>query len=94
MPHRFVSLIVHVVFSTRGRAPALTPDLSDRWFPPPALRLATGDGAFAVSGSRLEAVKNYVARQQEHHRKVTFQKEFVSLLKKHGVPYEPNEVWS
>ncbi len=54
----------------------------------------TGYGAFAVSGSRLEAVKNYIARQQEHHRKVTFQEEFLSLLKKHGMPYEPNEVWS
>jgi REP element-mobilizing transposase RayT len=33
MPHSFVYLVVHVVFSTRDRAPSLTPALAGRLFP-------------------------------------------------------------
>jgi REP element-mobilizing transposase RayT len=33
MPHTFASLLVHVVFSTKDRAPELSPELSARLFP-------------------------------------------------------------
>ena len=33
MPHTFASLLVHVVFSTKERAPDLSPVLSSRLFP-------------------------------------------------------------
>src|ERR1019366_5930033 len=33
MPHPFVSLLVHVVFSTKDRAPDLSPELANRLFP-------------------------------------------------------------
>ena len=33
MPHTFVSLLVHVVFSTKDRAPDLSPELANRLFP-------------------------------------------------------------
>jgi len=52
-----------------------------------------GYGAFAVSGSRMEQVRNYIDAQQEHHRKVSFQEEFLALLKKHGLEYDPRDLW-
>ncbi len=33
MPHSFTSLLVHIVFSTKNRAPDLSPELSARLFP-------------------------------------------------------------
>jgi putative transposase len=33
VPHTFASLLVHVVFSTKDRAPDLSPELSARLFP-------------------------------------------------------------
>jgi putative transposase len=47
-----------------------------------------GYGAFSVSRSSIEDVENYIERQEEHHRKLTFQDEFIALLKKHGIPYD------
>ena len=47
-----------------------------------------GYGAFTVSSSNLEQVKRYIDRQEEHHRRVTFEEEFVTLLKRHGVSYD------
>ena len=48
----------------------------------------TGYGAFSVSHSTQGAVSGYIARQQEHHRRMGFAEEFVGLLKKHGVAYD------
>jgi hypothetical protein len=33
-------------------------------------------------------VRNYIASQEAHHRKVSFQEEFLTLLRKHGLEYE------
>ncbi len=41
--------------------------------------------AFSVSGSRVAQVRNYIASQQERHRKVSFCQEFACLLRKHGI---------
>ena len=43
-----------------------------------------GYGAFSVSESNRTAVINYIANQQEHHRKYTTQEEFTLFLRKHG----------
>ncbi len=43
-----------------------------------------GYGAFTVSESQLAAVR-HVQTQEEHHRKLTFQQERLSSLKKHGI---------
>ena len=31
--------------------------------------------------------------QEEHHRKVTFQEEFIALLKKHNIEYDERYLW-
>ena len=54
----------------------------------------SGYGAFSVSQSNVAAVSKYIARQEEHHRTVTFQEEFVAFLKKHGVEYDERYLWS
>ena len=52
-----------------------------------------GYGAFTVSGSRSDDVRNYIASQEAHHRKVSFQEEFLTLLRKHGLEYDARDVW-
>ena len=52
-----------------------------------------GYGAFAVSASQREMVGEYIARQEEHHRKRTFQKEYLELLKRSGVEYDERYLW-
>jgi REP element-mobilizing transposase RayT len=52
-----------------------------------------GYGAFTVSVSMLETVRHYIANQEEHHRKKTFQEEYVELLKRNGVAYDERYLW-
>jgi len=47
-------------------------DLGDRTF-----AWQEGYGAFTVSASQRAQVREYIARQEEHHRKRTFQEEYV-----------------
>src|SRR5437868_15489038 len=42
-----------------------------------------GYADFSVSQSNLEQVKQYIAGQEEHHRKIGFQDELRTLLRKH-----------
>ena len=52
-----------------------------------------GYGAFSVSPSHVEALKRYIADQEGHHRRESFQDEFRRLLKKYGVEYDERYVW-
>ena len=52
-----------------------------------------GYSAFSVSASQLEKVTAYIRSQKEHHKKMTFEQEFVALLKKAGVSYDPKFVF-
>ena len=47
-----------------------------------------GYGAFSVSFSQLDKVTAYIKDQPEHHKKMTFEQEFLALLKKAGIPYD------
>jgi len=52
-----------------------------------------GYADFSVSQSKLEKVKEYIAGQEEHHRKVTFQDELRSLLRKHQAEWDERYLW-
>ena len=52
-----------------------------------------GYGAFSVSASNLAAVEKYIQNQAIHHKKITFEEEFLSLLKKHGISFDPKYVF-
>ncbi|RYD70504.1 MAG: transposase [Verrucomicrobiaceae bacterium] len=54
----------------------------------------SGYGAFSVSVSNLEAVRVYIEKQEEHHRRMTFQDEYRALLRKHGCAWDERHVWA
>jgi REP element-mobilizing transposase RayT len=149
MPHSFSSLLVHVVFGTKGRARSIDanirPDLfaymggivremrgtarlingtedhvhmllslpadvtvseclrvvkanSSRWaherFPGHhGFAWQTGYGAFSVSSSNEKHVIKYIQDQERHHRRMTFEEEFVALLRKHGLAFDERYLW-
>ena len=53
----------------------------------------TGYGAFSVSPSNVNAVTKYIAEQEEHHRRTSFQEEFLAFLQKNGVMYDERYLW-
>jgi putative transposase len=53
-----------------------------------------GYGVFSVSESNIPAVTRYIATQDEHHKKRSFQEEFVAFLKKNNVAYDERYIWS
>jgi REP element-mobilizing transposase RayT len=48
-----------------------------------------GYGAFAHSNSNLPRVINYIQNQEIHHKKMTYRKEYLKLLQKYNVDYNP-----
>jgi REP element-mobilizing transposase RayT len=52
-----------------------------------------GYGAFTVSASLLETVKQYITCQETHHRQRTFQQEYVELLRRSGVEHDERYLW-
>lgn len=149
MPHSYVNLIYHLVFSTKDRQPLITEEAQARlheyiggmlrrqggialavngmpdhihvlaklrqdkalsdvlrdlkagasgWMHevfPSAQQFAwqNGYGAFTVSASQVESVRNYIAHQSEHHRKRTFQEEFIALLRAHEIEFDEKYLW-
>jgi REP element-mobilizing transposase RayT len=149
MAHTYTSLLIHVIFSTSGRAPLLTDAMrldlhaylggilremdavpiaiggtadhvhllirlpanlaladclriaktnSSRWVKerwPQQRKFAWqgGYGAFSVSESRRAAVIRYIRDQAQHHRRISFQDEFLALLKNHRVEFDERYIW-
>lgn len=149
MPHSYVSLLVHCVFSTKERRPLIGADLHDQLHSylggiartngiralavggtadhvhlllslPSVLGIAKalqlikagsskwvhdtfpehddfawqeGYGAFSIAVSQVDDTMAYIARQEEHHRRRSFQEEFVAFLEKHGIEYDERFVW-
>jgi REP element-mobilizing transposase RayT len=149
MANTYTNLLTHFVFSTKDRAPLMTPALRGRLLPymggivrnlggvalglngvvdhihllaslPPtiapadfvgklkanssgwvhqtfpehwAFRWQTGYSGFTVSNSRKGEVLKYIAGQEEHHRRMSFQEELLTFLKKHEVEYDQRYVF-
>ena len=53
----------------------------------------SGYGIFSIGFSQIPTVRDYIARQEEHHRRISFQDEFRSLLAKYEVEYDERYVW-
>ncbi len=51
-----------------------------------------GYGAISVSPSQIAAVRRYIANQEEHHRRMVFDEEYLAILAKAGVNVAPDEV--
>ncbi len=69
---------------------------SSRWMGEQGLSFEwqKGYGAFRVSASLVETVKAYIRNQEEHHRKRTFEEEFLGLLKKSGIDHQAERVFA
>ena len=147
MSHTSGNILLHIVFSTRGRRPLIKSDFraglfaylggiiremdgsaliingtddhvhmlvrirpaqssaqvvrvvkanSSRWVHEKWSRefgWQTGYGVFSVSESNVAGVMKYIAEQEEHHRKHSFQEEFVAFLKKNNVAYDERYIW-
>ena len=52
-----------------------------------------GYAALGIGQSNVEALKRYIANQKEHHRKKTFQEEYIEFLKKYNIEYDERYVW-
>jgi putative transposase len=71
---------------------------SSKWLKEQSVELASfyrqnGYGAFSISPGHVELLKVYIANQEEHHKKETFQDEFRRLLAKYKVEYDERYVW-
>jgi len=146
MAHKYVNVLVHIVFSTKERRNLIPPELehklwryidgiganrhipvlavggisnhihiltalpsdisvakavqmfkanSSRWIGEHDVKFAwqEGYGAFSVSPSNVDAVKSYIRRQPEHHAKRSYEDEFVALLRRSGVDFDPDDVF-
>ena len=147
MAHTAGNLVLHLIFSTKGRRPLITADLRPDLFaylggivremqaaaliingtadhihmllrirpaqsPAEVTRIVkanssrwahekgnkdfawqTGYGAFSVSQSNVAAISKYIATQEEHHRKQSFQQEYMAFLKKNKIAYDERYIW-
>ena len=53
----------------------------------------TGYGAFSVSQSQVDAVRAYIRNQEERHRQTPFKTEFITLLRRHEIEFDPKYVF-
>lgn len=67
--------------------------IKEKW---PEQRLFAWQGgyaAFSVSESSRTAVIRYIGDQEQHHRRISFQDEFLAILRKHGVEFDERFIW-
>jgi REP element-mobilizing transposase RayT len=53
----------------------------------------TGYGAFSIGQSGVAATERYILRQEDHHRRLSFQDEYRRFLVKYRIPYDERFVW-
>ena len=52
-----------------------------------------GYGMFSLGFTQIESARAYIAKQAEHHREVSFQDEYRTLLQKYAIPFDERYVW-
>ena len=62
--------------------------MRDRSPEDPKFAWQTGYGAFSVSESQIGHVRRYIRKQEEHHRRRTFQEELRDILSKHHIEFD------
>jgi len=58
-----------------------------------AFQWQVGYGAFTVRSSDVETIRKYIGNQREHHRKKTFQEEYMELLHESGIEFDEKYLW-
>jgi putative transposase len=67
--------------------------INERRWVPGKFSWQEGFGAFSYSRSQLGAVIRYIENQQKHHVKKSFRDEYLELLEKFGVEYDPRYIF-
>jgi putative transposase len=52
-----------------------------------------GFGCFSYSHSQVPYVYRYIKKQEEHHKKMSFQEEYIRLLKCFEIPYDERYIF-
>jgi REP element-mobilizing transposase RayT len=52
-----------------------------------------GYGSFSVNPAEIDVVIRYIENQAEHHKKKTFQDEYIAFLKKYNAEYDERYLW-
>ena len=65
----------------------------EKWPTLPSSAWQLGYGTFSVSKSNVRNVLKYIYNQEQHHRKLTYQDEFLGFLHKHEIEYDPRYIW-
>ena len=88
--HLLISLPSTIALSDAMRAVKANSSrwIGEKWSARKLFGWQTGYGAFSVSKSNVNEVVKYIQNQEAHHRKVTFQEEFIAFLKKHRIVYD------
>ncbi|MFH0794411.1 MAG: IS200/IS605 family transposase [bacterium] len=70
---------------------------SSRWvhetFRRSAFAWQEGYAAFSVCPSQLNKVREYIAKQEQHHKRRTFKEEYIEFLRKHEIEYDERFVF-
>ena len=71
---------------------------SSKWLKTQSPELTTfawqrGYCAFSVGPADLNALRDYIGKQDEHHRTRTFQEEYRLFLKQYGVEFDERYIW-
>lgn len=53
-----------------------------------------GYAGYSVSKSKVETVRRYIQNQKEHHKKQSFEDEYIQFLDECGVDYNPDFLWT
>lgn len=67
--------------------------VSEKRWVPGRFSWQEGFGAFSCSRSQLSTVIRYIQNQQQHHAKKSFREEYLALLEKYGVEYDPRYIF-
>jgi putative transposase len=93
--HDHIHLLFHLPPTlTLSKAVSAVKANSSRWMKEhkPDFTWQEGYGAFSVSASNLDPVVKYIHNQDGYHKKIAFEQEFLALLRKHGVDFDPKYV--
>jgi len=91
---------IHILFRlqptiTLARAVTLIKSNSSKWLREKGTKFSwqEGYGAFSVSSSNVDAVIRYIDNQEAHHRKFSFEQEFITLLRKQRIEFDARHVF-
>ena len=62
--------------------------INEKKWMPGRFQWQEGYGAFSYSRSQLDVVIEYINKQEDHHKKLTFKEEYLKLLQKFDIDYD------